>query len=43
MTLKLAPNDVFAKNKQKNIDFEPQNDEEKMEFSRKINEDLMYL
>ena len=43
MTIKLAPDDVFASTDMKNIEFEPRNDEERREFSENINKKLDLL
>ena len=43
MTIKLAPNDVFASNDINNIDFDPKNDEQRREFSESVNNNLELL
>ena len=43
MTIKLDPNDVFANEDISNIDFEPQNDEDKAAFSNNLNHNLTLL
>ena len=43
MTIKLEPNNVFAKEDISNIDFEPITDEDKRLFSQKLNQNLALL
>ena len=43
MTIKLDPNDVFAAEDITNIDYEPPNEEKRIEFSNKLNENLALL
>ena len=43
MTIKLEPNNVFAKEDMSNIDFEPVTDEDRYLFSQKLNENIALL
>ena len=43
MTIKLAPDDVFGSDDMSNIDFNPQTDEKKRDFSERLNENLRLL